>query len=131
MERRIEYAHHGHARHQLLAYTNTDQVGRIVQGSQICTFLKSLNHIVIHDDGAGELLSAVHNPVADGVDLRQILNGACFVIYQSVQYNLDPFLVGRHGRVCNLFLTAFLLINQAAVDADSLAEALGQHFFRL
>ena len=70
--------------------------------------------------------------MAHRVDLLHRADHAVGGIHQGVQHSLDGLAVGGHGHV-GLFdrLLALGLVGELAVDADTLAQALGQHLLRL
>ena len=82
MEGGIENADHGDAGHQLLAGPDADDVGRVVQGSQLAAGFDLLDGLFGQQGGLGEFLAAVHDAVADRADLGQRLDHADLGIRQ-------------------------------------------------
>ena len=64
--------------------------------------------------------------MADGGDLVGGLDDALFRVHHDVQNGLNGFRVGGHGDLLLDILPAGDLVGQAAVNADTLAEALGE-----
>jgi hypothetical protein len=133
MEGGVEDGDHGHAGHELLAGLDADDVGGVVQRGEGIALLDGLHDLVGDDDGLGELFAAVDHAVADRVDLLHGADDAVLLVDEGVQHGLDGLAVGGHGN--GSFLDGFLagklrLVGEAAVDADALAETLGQQLAR-
>ena len=129
MERGIEHGNHGDAGHNGLAGLDADDVGRVVQRSQRIALLNGGHDLIGDEDGLGELLATMHHAVAHSVDLLHGADHAVVGVHQSVQHSLNGLGMGGHGHVNGvlLFLTGDLgLVGELAVDADALAQALGQ-----
>ena len=129
MEGGVEHGHHGDAGHDLGAGADADQVGGVVQRSQGVAVLDGLQHLVGDQDGLVESLAAVDHPVTHSIDLLHAGDHAVLLVHKGVQNGLDGLGMGGHGHVNGvlLFLTGDLgLIGELAVDADALAQALGQ-----
>ena len=125
----VEHAHHGHAGHALLAGLDAGDVGGVVEGGQGDAVLQSLHDLVGDEDGAGKGLAAVHHAVTHSVDLLHGADHAVLFIHQRVQHGLNGLGVGRHGHihgVQGLLALHLGLVGELAVDADALAQALGQ-----
>ena len=126
----VEHRHLGHVVAQDgPAGLDADDVGRIMQRRQGGAVLHRLHDLVGDEDGAGEALAAVDHPVTHRVDLLHGGDDAVLGIHQSVQHGLDGLGVGGHGHIGGLdgLLALHLgLVGELAVDADALAEALGQ-----
>ena len=132
MEGGVEHGHHGGAGHQLLAGLDADDVGGVVQGGQRIALLDGGHDLVGDEDGLGELLAAVDHPVAHRVDLLHGADDAVLLVYQGVQHGLDGLGVGGHGHVGRLDgLLAGGFVGELAVNADALAQALGQNLLGL
>ena len=130
MERSVE---HGDLRHILAhdggAGVDAGDVGGVVERSQGDAVLQGLHDLVGDEDGGVERLAAVHHPVAHSVDLLHGADHAVLGVHQRVEHGLDGFGVGGHGHVHGVqgLLALHLgLIGELAVDADALAQALGQ-----
>ena len=132
MKGRIKDRHHRHARHDLHAGTDTDQVGRIVQRRQIAAFFDSPHHLFINQYRAGEALSSVHHAMSHRADLGQGSDDALLLVRQFFDYQLHRSGMIRHIRNFLYFFSARLLMGDvASVNADPLAQTLGQNFFRI
>ena len=76
MESSIKDSYHGSLGHQSLAGIHADEVGGVVQRSQIGDILDSLNNFISNDSGGSELLAAMDDAVADSADLVERLQNA-------------------------------------------------------
>ena len=124
----VEHGHHGHAGHDLLTGADAGDVGGVVEGGQGDALLNGGHDLVVNAHGGGELLPAVDHPVAHRVDLGGGLNDPVLRAQQGVQHGLDGLGMGGHGDLkLVLGVLGGDLVGQAAVDADALAQALGQH----
>ena len=124
MERGVE---HGDLRclgHDSLAGANAHQVGGVVQGAQRDALLDGGDDLVIDDAGVEELHAAVQDAMAHGIDLVGGLNNTVNRVNQNVQNRGDGLGMGGHGDVLDNFL-AVCVVGQAAVNVDTLAQALG------
>ena len=129
MESGVEHADHGHAGHALLAGLDAGDVGGVVERGQGDAVLQSLHDLIGDEDGAGKGLAAVHHAVTHSVDLLHGADHAVLFIHQCVQHGLNGFGVGGHGHIHSVqgLLALHLgLVGELAVDADALAQALGQ-----
>ena len=128
MESSVEHTHHGHTGHDLLAGLDAGDVGGIVEGGQGDALFQSGHNLVGNAHGGGELLAAVDHAVAHRVDLRGALDHAVPGVQQGVQHSLNGLGVGGHGDLeLILGVLGGHLVSQAAVDADALAQPLGEH----
>ena len=127
MESGVEHGDHGGAGHQLLAGLDADDVGGVVQRSQGIALLDGSHDLVSQQDGLGKLLAAVDHAVTDSVDFLHGGDHTVLRIDQGVQNSLDGLAVGGHSHVSVLDgLLALGLVGELAVDADALAQTLGQ-----
>ncbi len=79
--------------------------------------------------GLVERLAAMHHAVAHSVDLLHGADDAVVLVHQSVQHSLNGLGMGGHGHVNGVqhLLALYLgLVGELAVNADALAQALGQ-----
>ena len=128
MEGGVEHGHHGGGGHNGLAGLDAGDVGGIVQGGQRDALLQGGHHVGVDPGGGGKLLAAVDHPVAHRVDLGHAPDHAVLGGGQGVQHGLDGLSVGGHGNLkLQLQVLGGDLVGQAAVDADALTQALGQH----
>ena len=65
--------------------------------------------------------------MSDRVDLVERSQRAGLFVGQRVEHHLNGFFMCRHRRVRDLLLSPRRLIDQSSVDADPLAEPLGQY----
>ena len=125
----VEHGHHGHAGHHLLAGPDAGEVGGVVEGGQGDAVLNGFEHLVGDQDRLVERLAAVDHPVAHRLDLLHGAHHAVFAVHQGVQHGLNGLGVGGHGHVHGVQSCLALhlgLVGELAVDADALAQALGQ-----
>ena len=126
----VEHGHLGHVlAHDGGAGVDAGDVGRVVEGGQGDALLQGLHDLVRDQDGAGEGLAAVDHPVTHRVDLLHGADDAVVLVHQGVQNGLDGLGVGGHGHVDgvqHLLALHLGLVGELAVDADALAQALGQ-----
>ena len=128
MEGGVKHAHHGHTGHDLLAGADAGDVGRIVERGQGDALLQSSHDLVGNEHGGSEFLAAVHHAVTHSVDLGGTLDHAVLAGEQGVQHGLNGLGMGGHGDLeLILGVLGGDLMGQAAVDADALTQALGQH----
>ena len=132
MESGVEHGDHGGVGHQLLAGLDTNDVGGVVQRSQIVALLDTGHDLVGDQHGLGELLAAVNHAVTDSVDLGHGADDAVLSVDQSVQNSLDSLGVSGHSHISALNdLLALGLIGKLAIDTDALAQTLGQDLLSL
>lgn len=124
----VEDGHHGGVGHDLLAGLDAGDVGGVVEGGQGDALPDAVHDLAVDDDGVGELLAAVDHTVADGIDLGHVLDDAIVVVGQHLHDQLDGGLVVGHVAVGVIDVLAGGGVLDVAVDADALAQALGQHF---
>ena len=123
----VEHGHHGHAGHHLLAGPDARQVGGVVERGQGDAVLDGFEHRVVNQHGLVECLAAVDHPVSHRADFAHGGNHAVVLVRQGVQHGLDGLGVGGHGDVDGVQGVLPLgLVGEFAVDADALAQALGQ-----
>ena len=132
MEGGVEHGYHGGAGHKGLAGLDPDDVGGIVERSQGVALLNGGHYLIGDEHALGKLLAAVNHTVAHCIDLLHRADHAVLRVHQSVEHGLDGLGVGGHGHV-GLFdgLLAVRLVGKLAVNANTLAQALGQHLLRL
>ena len=95
--------------------------------SQIVALLNGFDHFVGDDAGRSKLLTAMYHTMTNCIYLFQGRDCSGLLVGQSVQNHLDGLFVGGHGSFGDLFVTAGFLVNQTAVDADTLAETFCQN----
>ena len=88
----------------------------------------ALHHVLVDDHGMGELLTAVDHTVAHRVDLGHVLDDAVVVVGQDLHDQLDGGLVVGHVTVGVVDVLTGGGVLDVAVQADALAQALGQNF---
>ena len=133
MERGIKNSYHRGVRHQLSAGADSDEVRRIVQRSKIRHLADRLLDLLIDENGCVVLLAAVNNAVTDCADLIQRSDDAGLRIRQCLKNQRNCLLVVLN-RCVVLDLAGSLrdtLVGDAAVDSDSLTEALCKELLRL
>ena len=126
MEGGIEHGHLGRLGHDLLTGLDAHEIGGVVEGPQGDALLDGLDAGVVNDAALGEGHAAVEDAVAHSGDLVGGGDDALGGVHHDVQNRLDGLAVGGHGDVLLHVLAAGDLVGQAAVDADALAQALGE-----
>ena len=124
MERGVEHGDLRRLGHDSLAGANAHQVGGVVQGAQRDALLDGGDDLVIDDAGVEELHAAVQDAMAHGIDLVGGLNNTVNRVNQNVQNRGDGLGMGGHGDILDNLL-AVCVVGQAAVNVDTLAQALG------
>ena len=101
----------------------------VVQGSKGRAGLDELEHLVGDDDAGGEILAAVDYAVADGADLVHGGHNAVLRRGELVHDGGNGLGMGGHGDflIENALALDKRSVLEVAVDADALAEALGQN----
>ena len=98
-----------------------------MQRAQVEALADSSLDILVDNDRFGKLGAAVEHAVADCIDLIDRFDDAVFCAGQSVQNQLYSYGVVRHWGLNNIVVFARYFVGQdRTVDADSLAETLGQ-----
>ena len=125
----VKHGHLGHVgAHDGGAGLDAGDVGRVVQGGQGDALLQGGHHLVVDLHGGGEGLAAVDHPVAHRLDLLHGAHHAVGRVHQGVQHRLNGLGMGGHSHVLGVDgLLAGGLVGKFPVDADALAQALGQH----
>ena len=124
----VEHSHHGGVGHDFLAGLDAGDVGGVVEGGQRDALPDALHHVLVDDHGMGELLTAVDHTVAHRVDLGHVLDDAVVVVGQDLHDQLDGGLVVGHVTVGVVDVLTGGGVLDVAVQADALAQALGQNF---
>ena len=134
VERGVEHGDHRHVvAHDGAAGVDAGDVGGVVQRGERRALLERGHDGVVDFDRAGELLAAVDDTVADGVDLLHGGDHTVLGAGQLVDDRGDGLGVGGHRQV---FVKDGLAADErgvleVAVDADALAQTLGQDVFGL
>ena len=125
----VEHGDLGHVlAHDGGAGVDAGDVGGVVQRGEGGAVLEGLHDLVGDAHGAGELLAAVDDAVADSVDLAHALHDAVLCAGQLVDDRGNGLGVGRQGDVLveHGLAADERGVLQVTVDADALAQALGQ-----
>ena len=133
VERGVEHGNHGHVAHDVAAGLDAGDVGGVVQGREGDARLNGGHNAVVDLHGFCELLTAVDDAVADGVDLLHGADNTVFGAGELLNDRGDGLGMGGHGDV---LIEDGLAADQGgvlevAVDADPLAQALGHDLFGL
>ena len=97
-----------------------------MEGAQGDAVLNGLDAGIVDDAGVGELHAAVQDPMAHGINFVHGLDDAVHGINQNVQNGRNGLGMGGHGDVLDDLLVTDL-VGQAAVDVNTLTQALGGH----
>ncbi|CDC28528.1 cAMP-binding protein [Faecalibacterium sp. CAG:82] len=129
VESGVEDSDHGDVRAKDLAGSlNAQDACGVVQGGQGAQLTDGLDDLVGDQAALLELLTAVDNTVADGVDLAHIVD-ALALAGGHLLHDLSKSLGvgGEDGRGGSLFAVG-LVGDHAALHANALAQALAEHF---
>ena len=110
MESCIEYCYLRYTRHKLGAYTDTDQVCRVMKWCKVIAFFYCCDYFICDHYRFGKFLTTMYNTMSNSIYFFQASDCACFIICEGIQYHLDCFFVCRHCSFCDLFVTACFLI---------------------
>ena len=132
MEGGVEHGHLGHVAHDGLAGVDAGDVGGVVEGGQGNALGDGGHDVLVDQHRVGKLLAAVDDAVTHGADLPHALDHAVLLAGQLIQHGGNGLGVGGHGHVLVEHGLAVLgLVGQVAVDADALAQTLGQELLAL
>ena len=117
----------GDVGHEFTRHVDALEVGGVVQRSQGAQLTDGVDDLV-GDQAAGlELLTAVDNTVADGVDLAHIVD-ALALAGGHLLHDLSKSLgVGGEDSGSGSLVAVSFMGDHAALHADALAQALAQH----
>lgn len=130
MEGGVEYGNLGYVGENLLYGIDTFEVGRVVQRSNVDALDDFLFYGLVDEYRLVELLAAVYDAVAYGIDLFERGDAAVFFAHQRIEYEFDA-----DGVFGNIFFENDLLaagqgeFEERAFQADFLDAALCQHGF--
>jgi hypothetical protein len=127
MEGGVENEYLGHIRHYIEAAADSHKMRRGVQRSEGNAFFELRQDFVINKGTFKEVRTAGYDAVADRFDLIHRFDNAGFLIGKVIDKDLcGDGMVGHRdflGYLLSLFTLAML---DVAVDADTLADTLGQ-----
>ena len=127
MEGCVEDCDLGHCGQEGLDGTDTEEVGGIVQGSQLAEALDALNHLVVYQAGLGEELAAVSHAVTYGLNLVQGLEHTALGVCKQLEHGLDALGMVGHGLVDYNFILARGTVGDLPhLESDSFHKSLGQ-----
>ena len=131
VESGIEHSDHGDVAEHLACGLNAQDACGVVQGGQGAQLPEGVDDF-IGDQAAGlELLAAMDNAVADGVDLADIVD-ALALAGGHLLHDLSKSLgVGGEDRRGGGLVAVGLVGDHAALHADALAQALAQHLLAI
>ena len=126
MEGGVEGNYLGHAGKHFLHGADAQQVCGIVQRGEIGTELDLAQDVIVHQHGAGEEVSTLHDTVTHGLDVLQGLEHAGVFIGKGGQDELHAHLVVRDGDVGhNFVLAGGRILENAGGKADFLCDTFG------
>ena len=121
----IEYRYVGLTRNDLLTCLDTHEVCRVVQRAEIEAGTNDVLYSLIDDAGLCDLGAGMKYTMADRTDLINGLYNTVLCIGECIKYQLYSDAVIRHRGLKNeILLARYLMGELAAVDGDTLAEAL-------
>ena len=127
VESGIEHSHHRNIAEHFACGLDAQNAGGVVQGSQRAQLADGLDDLVGDQAAFLELLAAVHDAVADGVDLAHIID-ALALAGGHLLHDLGKSLgVGGEDGGRGGLVAVGLVGDHAAFHANALAQALAQH----
>ena len=127
MEGCVEDCDLGHCGQESLDGTDTEEVGRVVEGSQLAEALNALHHLVIDQAGLGEELTAVSHAVTYGLYLVQGLEHTALWVCKQLEHRFDALGMVGHGLVdYNLVPTGRTVGHLTHFQTDSFYKALSK-----
>ncbi len=104
---------------------DTQQVGRVVERGKICAEGNLVQHVLVHQHGAGEEVSTLHNAVTHGLNVFQRLEHTRLRVCEGLEDELHALFVIRDGNVQNyLILSSGSILENAGRKADFLCNTL-------
>lgn len=131
MESRVEDQSHGRFGHRRAAGLDADDCGGIVQGREILDLFHHRHGFGRNERRLFECFARSDHSVTDRIDFFHRRNHARFFIRQRFQHQLYGDVMVGHGLFDDNFLSACFMRELGAVDADTLAVALGDDLLRL
>ena len=125
MEGGVEGDHLRHAGKDLLHGVDAQKVGGIVQRGEVRAEVDLLENVIVHQHGAGEEVSTLHDTVAHRLNILERLEHTGFLIGQRGQDELHAHFVVRDGNVGNnLILAGGSILENTGGKADFLCDTL-------
>ena len=126
MECGIEGNHLGNLRKHVLHRPDAEQMGRIVERSEVAADLYLLQHILIHEGTAMEILAAVHDSVAHSLDVLHRVEHSGLLVRERVEHEFHTHLVVRDRQFPdNLVVTRTGILEDAALKSNLFDYTLG------
>ena len=121
----IKYAYHRNSGHQGFTGFYADNIGGVMERSQLTAFLNGLLNLSSNQCGFCEMFASVHKPVPYRSYFLKALYHSRFLIGQCLQYQADSLFMILHRSFCNLFFTSCRSINQTtSFNRYSFAQSL-------
>ena len=125
----VEHSHHGNVAEHLAGGLDTQNTGGVVQRSQRAQLTQRVDDLIGDQAAALELLAAMHDAVADGVDLAHVIDAlACTGGHLLHDLGKSLGVGGEDCRGGSLGAVG-LVSDHAALHANALAQAFAQHLF--
>ena len=104
---------------------DTKEMGRVVEGGEICTEGDLVDDGIIHQYGTGEEITTLHDAVAHSFNVFKGLENTGLGICEGGQDELHTHLVVRNGNVRhNFFFTGGSVLQDTGGKADFLCNTL-------
>ena len=127
MEGRVEHHHLGHVGQNLLAGADAEQMGVVMERCELGADLDLVQHVVVHQGAAVEIVGSLHDAVTYCLDVREALEHSVFGMHKVVQHELHSHRMVGNGDVDGDLFAAGRLIGVDAVGkADFFHYAFGQ-----
>jgi hypothetical protein len=123
VERGVEHRHLLHAGQHRLRFPDAREVGRVVQRREIGALFDGFHDRIVDDYRGGVALAAVHYPVADAGDFREIGENTPVRVGQGLAHELHGHLVVRHLHRARVVAARGLLHDASLQFADALNDA--------
>jgi hypothetical protein len=103
----------------------------VVQGRELGQLVDLGDDVVVDDDGAIEVLAALHHAVPDGVDVVEGVDGLVRTGGERLEHDGHGGVVVFHGLVDDELVVIDAVLVEGLGGADPLADALGKHLLGL
>ena len=123
----IEYYGSRCVRQNLLASSDTYQCRWVVERSECAEFFDTCLNLIRDDFGLIKKITALYDPVSYSSDFIHRFDNSVLTISQSINYQLHCDTVIRQRDIFVKYSPFSGLVIHMSVNADSLAETLGQY----
>ena len=92
----VEHANLRCVRHELVYSTQTFEVASVVNGSEVAQTLDAILYALVNNDALLEEVATLHDTVTYCIYLVKALDSTYFRVEQTLEYEVDTFLVVGH-----------------------------------